>query len=361
MNDAVLTYYATFVPGLQDCIAEVVKERLSDAVIQKLLDGAIIFQTECTYDRLNFFCFNNIFLVSNIMEHSCLKAAAPMDAAQGVLIAHMKKIIASGKNDPAIAVNNKKIQSFRIICSIENKLVPVNEKIKQETERFIAAASGMTINRSLPDTEFWFLYRSEGFSVFMKRLTKHGSFDKVLHPGELPPPLAWMLCKLSDPKNTDTVIDPFCGYGSIPAERLKHFPINKFYAMDKDGVALEQTRKKIIGTSGGKSNPMAKFCHIEKADINSALSICGEESADAIITDPPWGMYEKTDVPLQEFYDNMMKIFKKLLKPDGTVVLFTAKKEELLLAAEKVKIFTLNRTIPILLSGKKAVIFVFNL
>ncbi|GHV51391.1 hypothetical protein AGMMS49579_06610 [Spirochaetia bacterium] len=347
VNDTTLTYYATFVPGLQDCIAKVVKERLPNAVIQKLLDGAIIFETECTYDRLNFFCFNNIFLVSGIMT-------APPEAAQGILIAHMKKVIAADKNYPVISLNNKKIRSFRIICSMENKLVPVNEKTKQETERFIASQSGMTVNRSLPDTEFWFLYRSEGFSVFMKRLTKHGSFDKTLHPGELPPPLAWMLCKLSNPKNTDTVIDPFCGYGSIPAERLKHFPITKFYALDKNGTALEQTRKKITGTP-------AKFCHIEKADINSAVSICGEAAADAIITDPPWGMYEETDVPLQEFYDNMMKIFARLLKPNGTVILLTAKKEELLCAAERVNTFVLNRTIPILLSGKKAAIFVFSL
>jgi tRNA G10 N-methylase Trm11 len=139
-----------------------------------------------------------------------------------------------------------------------------------------------------------------------------------------------MLCRLSNPKNTDTVIDPFCGYGSIPAERIKRFPLKKFYALDKDGAALEQTRKKITG----------KFCHIEKADINGALSICGEGTIDAIITDPPWGIYEKTDVPLQEFYDNMMQIFARLLKPDGTVILLTAKKEELLLAAEKVNAFT---------------------
>jgi 23S rRNA G2445 N2-methylase RlmL len=47
-----------------------------------------------------------------------------------------------------------------------------------------------------------------------------------------------MLCWLSNPKNTDTAIDPFCGYGSIPAERIKRFPINKFYALDRDGAAL---------------------------------------------------------------------------------------------------------------------------
>ncbi|GHV46396.1 hypothetical protein AGMMS49546_34310 [Spirochaetia bacterium] len=372
-NEAPLTYYATFIPGLQDCIAEVVKERLPEAVIQKLLEGAIIFETPCTYDRLNFFCFNNIFLVSGIVEYASekrIRDSGPMSSKNAApLESHMKKVIApgggfagsSGKNDPVISLNNKKIRSFRIICSIENRLVPVNEKIKQETERFIAAQSGMAVNRSLPDTEFWFLYRSEGFSVFMKRLTKHGSFDKALHPGELPPPLAWMLCRLSNPKNTDTVIDPFCGYGSIPAERIKRFPLEKMYALDRDSAALEQARKKIAGPgSAGKAGAMAKSCHIEKADITSAPAICGEASADAIITDPPWGIYEKTDVPLQEFYDEMMKIFARLLKPKGTLVLLTAKKEELLLAAEKANAFTLNRPIPILLSGKKAAIFVFN-
>ncbi|WP_461248368.1 hypothetical protein, partial [Treponema sp. R6D11] len=65
-----ILYYATFIPGLQTFIEQVIKERLSDVKIKKLLDGAVIFETETSYDKLNFFCFNNIFAVISIMDHA---------------------------------------------------------------------------------------------------------------------------------------------------------------------------------------------------------------------------------------------------------------------------------------------------
>ena len=61
-------YYGSFVPGMQDVIEEVVRERLSDVSVVKLHDGAIVFETDCSYDRLNFFCFNNIFAVIDILD-----------------------------------------------------------------------------------------------------------------------------------------------------------------------------------------------------------------------------------------------------------------------------------------------------
>jgi tRNA G10 N-methylase Trm11 len=341
-------YYASFVPGLQECIAGVVKERLPGAEIQKLLDGAIIFRTECTYDKLNFFCFNNIFLVSGIIENN------------RSLETHMKTIIASTKNDPVISLNNKKIQSFRIICSMENKLVPVNEKIKQDTEQFIASRSGMTVNRSLPDTEFWFLYRNESgnpgensFSIFMKRLTKHSAWEKSLRPGELPPPLAWMLCRLAELKHSDTAADPFCGSGAIPLTALKYFPVKKVISCDHDPKAVTHTKNALKNCSEGKYN-------IYKTDIFSIFSILEKDSIDAIITDPPWGMYKETEIPIEQFYNEMMNIFADLLKEDGIIVLLTAKIIELEQAVEQAGKLVLQKVIPILLSGKKTNIFVIK-
>jgi hypothetical protein len=94
-------FYAAFVPGFQDFIAELVKERLADVVIKKLLDGAILFETECTYDKLNFFCFNNIFAVIDVLENAAKNKA---------LEAHIGKTL--GKPSSIISENNSKIRSF---------------------------------------------------------------------------------------------------------------------------------------------------------------------------------------------------------------------------------------------------------
>ncbi|MDR2630225.1 MAG: methyltransferase [Spirochaetaceae bacterium] len=337
-------YYASFIPGLQDLVGTIVKERLEDARIKKLLDGAMVFETHCTYDRLSFFCFNNIFLVISIIENP---------GADHPLEAHMKRASAEREPDPRISGNNQRIRSFRVIGSYENKLVPLNEKIKRETERFIARQSRLSVNRTKPDTEFWFLYRREGFSIFMKRLTKHPSFEKALHPGELPPQLAYLMCRLAEPGKNDILLDPFCGYGSIPSQSLKHFPLKQFWAFDLDPAAVKITHTKIRGT-------LRERCRIQRADIYDIFSWLPAGGVDKIITDPPWGLYQASRIPLEQFYEKILEIFEKLLKPAGTLVLLTAQGEALAAGLTKFRTLEPRKAIPILLSGKKAGIFVIK-
>ncbi|MDR0376748.1 MAG: methyltransferase [Spirochaetaceae bacterium] len=363
-------YYASFVPGMQNVVEAVVRERLSDVRIEKLLDGAILFASRCTYDKLNFFCFNNIFAVISVIENPPVNDSS-RNTSGTILEAHMRRACRSGPHQ-VIAENTKNIRSFRIVCSRENTLAAVDEQVRRDTERYIAAQSGMAPHRSRPDTEFWFLCRREGFSVFMKRLTRRGSFEKTLHPGELPPPLAYLLCRLSGPKPGDVAADPFCGYGAIPAERLRRFPVSRFYASDRDGGAVEYARKKLAGDAGGR-------CIFRQADVYSLPSLLPPESLDAIITDPPWGLY--TDIkgpgpaqrsggptarvpvppiPIQRFYEDIVEIFAELLKPGGRAVVLTARRPELADAAARTGKFEIGDAIPILLSGKKASVFVLR-
>jgi tRNA1(Val) A37 N6-methylase TrmN6 len=336
---------------MQKTVETIVRERLPDVKIEKLLDGAILFKTQCTYDKLNFFCFNNIFAVISVIEKS----------TENALEAHIYAACRAGPS-PVIAENTRKIRSFRIVCSQENTPAAVDEGIRRGAERYIAAQSGLVPDRSRPDTEFWVLRRREGFSVFMKRLTRHGSFEKTLHPGELPPPMAYLLCRLSGPKPGDIAADPFCGYGAIPAEWLKRFPAARFYASDKDGKATIYARKKLAGNLGDR-------CVLRQADVYEIPSLLPPESLDAIITDPPWGLYmgaqdpevaRKPGAPVEGFYADILEIFAGLLKPSGVSVVLTARQEELTNGAARTEKLEIQDTIPVLLSGKKAAVFVLK-
>ena len=340
-------YYGTFVPGMQEVIAKIVRARLSDVSILNLLDGAIIFETETTYDRLNFFCFNNIFAVIDIMD-------TPLDV-------HIRKICAAEKNRGlddyfsesarrVISENNKKIKTFRLVCSLENKPASIDETLKRNIEDFIARGSALKVDRSGPDTEFWFLYRREGFSIFMKRLTR--SVEKKLHPGELPPQLAWLLCRLGELGPGETVLDPFCGYGSIPEAALKHFPIKKFYASDTESRCV-----KIVNSRPSLKN---ERCEIQTANVFSLSGSITTGGIDAIITDPPWGMYKETKIPLENFYKDILILFSRLLKPGGRTVILTAARCELETAAEMARDLPITLIIPILVSGKKAAVYVMK-
>jgi len=323
----------------------VIKERLSDVKIHKLLDGAVVFETETSYDKLNFFCFNNIFAVINIKEQA---------NSTNALENHVKKVLNGDcGNEKIISTNSKNIRTFRIVISRENTPVAIDDKLRLQAEKFISELSGLKTNRSLPDTEFWFLYRSEenpkdNFSVFMKRLTIRPSWEKTLHKGELPPPLSWALCRLARLCHGETVLDPFCGYGSIPESAMKHFHITKFIACDND------KRSSLFSAERFKKRKSGEFI-IHNADFSMLTSLVAEKSIDAVVTDPPWGHYR--EIKDDSFLVKMFEVFGKLLKDGGRAVVLYANDNEFLKAVPD--FFKLENSIPILLSGKKAVIYQF--
>jgi tRNA G10 N-methylase Trm11 len=334
-------FYAAFIPGLQNLIAGVIKERLKDVKIHRLLDGAVLFETDTTYDKLNFFCFNNIFAVIDVMEYG---------NDSRTLENHIRAVIENPDKNDVIASNSKNIKTFRIVVSKENIPASIDNQLRTEAEKYIARLSGLKVNRTLPDTEFWFLYRNEeekSFSVFMKRLTLRQSWEKSLHKGELPPPLAWTLCRIADLSHTDTVLDPFCGYGSIPEEALKHFHITKFIACDNDKKAASFTANRF------KNKKEDKFA-LYTGDFESLPSVIGEKNIDAIITDPPWGHFKEKD---GGFNKKMFEAFAALLKKGGRAVVLYAKDG---FSEEDYAGFHLKNSTPVLLSGKKAVIYEFT-
>jgi tRNA G10 N-methylase Trm11 len=290
-------------------------------------------------------CFNNIFFAIDILEKP-----NPLNAVE----THIKTICKSPQKNNAGYLNgiyprDNKCRSFRIVTSHENKLISVSERIKSEMERFIAEQTRLRINRSKPDTEYWFLYRSEGFSIFLQRLSKHTPFDKTLHKGELQPQLSYMMAWLSNPEKSDVVADPFCGYGSIMEQRLR-FPLSKFYSFDLKDDVLEIARSKIKGD-------LHKLCCVKKLDVNNIFSFLQEGSVDKIITDPPWGIYERLNITIQEFYTRIIEIFHRLLKNDGVVILLTACEEEVTASLSSADRFAILDTLHILVSGKKAGLF----
>ena len=358
-----MKYFAVFIPGFEEVVTEIVRNRLDDVKIHKSLDGAILFETGCTYDRLNFFCFNNIFALIDIQEfkkNGKLKDGENNNSHYPEL--HMEKILTidskSGgtgypvklQNFPDYSVisdNNKKIKSFRLVFSVENKPVSVNENLKRGIENFITRNSGMRADRSGPDTEFWFLYRREGFSVFMKRLTNHRIGEKSLHKGELSPQLAWFLCHAAGLKHGEIAFDPFCGYGAIPLAACKHFPIERIYASDNDPGCIKYAQSK---------NKFGSRCEIQQMDFR-AIKDSIPEKADVIITDPPWGAYD-AGLPIQKLYDDMLVVFSGLLKSGGRAVVLSAASMEFESAVKKVPSFTISKIIPILVSGMKAKVYI---
>ena len=329
-------FFATFPAGAGPVIEEILKARSSELQVRLLLDGAAEFTTALPYSDLNFFCFHNLFQVLGSAERE-----EPLD--------RFLREICSGAvpvDWETACAHPQKVKSFRLVTSRQNQLVSVDKALLMRLERELARRSGMKVDRSRPDTEFWLLSRSEGRSYFLKRLSRHTAYDKLLHPGELHPEVAFLLCYLTKPLHTDVVADPFCGYGAIPKERCKRFPFQKLFAFDVSESALLLTRKAL---------PDRETILAQKQDLFTLTQdrpeLCG--AVDAIITDPPWGLYEDVPGGLSEFYQKMLAAFSAMLKPGGRAAVLTARNEEFLGAVRAEPGFSLQRELHILVSGKK--------
>lgn len=336
-------FFATFPSGTQEIVRRILLERLEDVKILSLFDGGVDFETAVPYSSLNLFCFHNVFLV--LYRAPAPSGSSPLDS--------FAERLPSAPIDWALAKSPvKKAKTFRLAASCRNRLTSLRPRQRAALEKQLAEASGLTVDRSLPDLEFWVLYRDEGYCWLLKRLSRHTAYDKLLHPGELHPEIAYLMCWLTHPQHTDIVLDPFCGYGAIPGERCKRFPYTKTYAFDKDKAVLGEARKKLGKNRSGLI--------LEQHDALALDRILPESSVDAVITDPPWGLFRDAGTDLHTFYLKMAGQLARVLKPGGSLVLLTAQKECFLEAAQAAESLVLKESFDILVSGKKAGIYCFE-
>lgn len=335
-------FFGTFISGTGEIVEGILRQRLKDLRILALLDGAVEFETAVPYSDLNLFCFHNLFWVLHKKE---APAEEPLDDYLRELLGAKAGWSEAGKNSP-------KIKSFRLVTSRQNQLVSVDPALRGSMEQKLSRLSGLRVDRSRPDTEFWVLSRSEGVFYFLKRLSRHMAYDKLLDPGELHPELAYMMCWLTAPKHTDVVLDPFCGYGAIPLQRARRFPFTKLYAFDNAEEPLARTREKLP-----RKNPAIL---VERHDALALGEVLPPESVDAVITDPPWGIFQEVGMELGEFYRRMIRELELLLRPGGKLVLLTARGEELSEALKTAPALALQRKYHILVSGKKSGLYLLE-
>lgn len=335
-------YLGLCIPGTEELCAAILSRRLKDLSGLAPSGGSLAFSTSVPYSDLNLFCFNNLFRVLYTAP------AAPTPAGLGDFL----RVLPTCPADwPACRDNPKNTRTFRLVTSCCSQLTSVPRAAKAAVENKLRAESGLRPDRSLPDSEFWAMVRADGQGWFLKRLTRHKAYDKLLSPGELHPELAYMMCWLSDPRPTDVVADPFCGHGAIPLQRCKRFPFTGLYAFDLDDKMLASTRQKL---------PRKENIHVKKQNALTLTGTLPAGTVDAFITDPPWGLYQDVGMSLPEFYRLALAQMSTALKPTGRIVLLTAAKDALLTALESSPSLTLATRYDILVSGKKAGLFLLQ-
>ena len=148
--------------------------------------------------------------------------------------------------------------------------------------------------------------------------------------GMLPPKLAMMMINLASADLDASLLDPFCGSGTILTEAMLMGYAN-LIGTDVSKKSIEDTQKNVawINKISNFQFPISNL-RIEYCDINNINSIISNNSIDTVITEPYLGKplsgrESESELRLQvgelkTLYLNAFRAFTKLLKKDGAVI-----------------------------------------
>src|SRR5581483_10351866 len=165
------------------------------------------------------------------------------------------------------------------------------------------------------------------FEEFSKR--DFGRPVRDMQSGVMPPKLARMMINIATGTHDKTILDPFCGSGTVLQEAVL-LRYTNLYGTDNSEKAIEDSKINVEWLKKRFSDLPINI-HIEKYDVRKLSGLFSTETIDAIITEPYLGPNFKThphfkDIlliqeELKKLYLSAFKEFAKILKQNGTVLM----------------------------------------
>ena len=144
--------------------------------------------------------------------------------------------------------------------------------------------------------------------------------------GMLPPKLSQIMINLTNIKNTDAkLLDPFCGSGTILTEAML-MGYKNLIGSDISKKAIDDTKQNIEWTRVNYQLSIVN-CQLFNKSATELSKFIKPETVDAIATEPYLGPQrgefnvEKTIKELERLYSDSLKELKKVLKPNGCIVM----------------------------------------
>lgn len=336
------TYFSTYISGLGDIVEAALKEQLDECTILFKADTLILYSTKSPTQTVSTLRFlNNTYVLLKSFQYI-------KDTVQSY-----NNVFKQTITDPHLPrkihnILSSRKQSFRIIVSKDNQMLSPDKQVLRRLEDRLLENRNLSIDRSLPDLEFWFLIRHEGDGYFGLRITRHTAYEKILAKGELRPELSNLLCLLSEPTAQDVFLDPLAGSGSIPIERSTMCPYTKIYISDQDQEVIAKLKDKIQNLH---KNNIIVYKH-------NALHLATYTnfSINKIVTDPPWGVHQGENLDLVQFYSSMLQSFEKILMENGVIVLLVGRNSYIEDALKNCSLSLVSK-FDILVSGRKASVY----
>uniref|UniRef100_A0A7S4N006 THUMP domain-containing protein n=1 Tax=Guillardia theta TaxID=55529 RepID=A0A7S4N006_GUITH len=151
----------------------------------------------------------------------------------------------------------------------------------------------------------------------------------------LKPNVAYCMIRMSGLKDGGSLLDPFCGGGTIPMEAACIFG-------DKAGRLCGCDRSKTV-VEGAKANAKASMIEhlVEFTELNARVldRSFSSNSFDVIVTNPPWGVRVGKDADLERIYKGFLFSSAKILRVGGRLVFLVQRCEMVLELVRKLGLF----------------------
>lgn len=179
----------------------------------------------------------------------------------------------------------------------------------------------------IPTKNEIFVARTRSVQEFEQQ--SHRDFHRpvrTMDVGMVPVQLAKILLNLSRAKVSDTILDPFCGFGTILAEGIA-MGYHRFVGTDKEEAMIDATEKNLAWLTGQK-DIQAELVDIQlyQVPVEKLTSRLSRNNADVVVTEPylgPIKASQQGNYPLDELsrlYVTAFEQFAEIVRSGGRVV-----------------------------------------
>uniref|UniRef100_A0A7C1NZS6 THUMP domain-containing protein n=1 Tax=Thermofilum pendens TaxID=2269 RepID=A0A7C1NZS6_THEPE len=185
----------------------------------------------------------------------------------------------------------------------------VGEKVREEL--------GLKVSLDFPDLPLYVEYEGGRYRYGLDLSFFHGLRDRpyrvFVHPSALNPVIAYAMCRLAMP--FETLLDPFCGSGTIPLECSQVTEVQAFCS-DVNEHYTAGARLNLL-----KAGTYSRI-HILASDVRRHPF---SREVDAIVTNPPFGIRERAVGGLEAAYRGLFDLASSVLREEGKLVVLTTR------------------------------------
>ena len=241
---------------------------------------------------------------------------------------------------------------FRVIARMAGEHEFRRVDFQRAVERGILERSDHTwrLEEEDADVELWATMIDAEFFLTVRLSDdrmRHREYKKAHRPASLRASSAAALGWLSEPREDDVVLDPFCGAGTVLIERAHLRRYATLLGSDRDQAALAAARENV----GARYKPI----QLENWDAR-ALPL-GDASVNKIVTNLPWGLRYGSHGENRKLYPIWFREFARVLKSGGAMVLLTSE-WRLMRELERTRKIAPSKIIRVSVLGKPAAIYV---